>query len=236
MLTTAVLQAVAPPLVGFRSAATDPPLVPPGPFFAVWGVVLAGCLAVAVWGLPVERASTSPYRLVQVPLSLVQLGFVGWLCAAASSAGWLTVPIFMAMLAGLVVSLRNVLKTTRPEERASRMLLGGVLGVYAGWSTAAVWINIATVLPDAAFAGVAGVWLQCVFVLAATAAAAAGAYLFAGQWSYVLAAGWALAGVIVSAILEDLAVLAGSAAAGLLIVAAVAVAGRRAARFRTKAA
>jgi hypothetical protein len=75
LLGTAILQASAPPLIGFDSEAPDPPIVPPGPFFAVWGVVVLGCLLVALWGLPEQRANAAPYRHIQGPLALVQLGF-----------------------------------------------------------------------------------------------------------------------------------------------------------------
>ncbi|PTA43722.1 hypothetical protein [Micromonospora sp. RP3T] len=227
LLATALLQVAAPPLIGFRSQADDPPLVPPGPFFAVWGVILLGCLAVAVWGFPLSRATEPPYRRVQVPLSLVQLGFVAWLVAAASAATWLTVPIFVAMLAGLAVGLRRVLMSTDHRERTSRALVGGVLGVYAGWSTAAVCVNTATLLPESAFVGGPGLALQCAFVVAAATAAGVGAFLLRGQLPYTLTAGWALAGVAVSAVMAGLPLLAVSAVVGLLGVGAVALLRRR---------
>ncbi|WP_405091400.1 hypothetical protein OG767_29585 [Micromonospora sp. NBC_01392] len=230
LLATAVLQAAAPPLVGFRSQDDDPPLVPPVPFFAVWGVILLGCLAVAVWGFPLRRATTTPYRRMQVPLSLVQLGFVAWLVAAASAATWLTVPIFGGMLAGLAVSLRRVLRPGDRGERTGRTLLGGVLGVYAGWSTAAVCVNIATLLPESAFVGGPGLALQCAFVVAAAVAAAVGAFLLRGQLPYTLTAGWALAGVALSAVMARLPLLAVSAVVGLLVVGTVALLRRRGAR------
>ncbi|MFI5912150.1 hypothetical protein [Dactylosporangium sp. NPDC051541] len=107
LLGTALLQAAAPPLIGFAGDATDPPIVPPGPFFAVWGAVVLGCLLAAAWGLPRRRAATTPYRLVQLPLSLVQLGFVGWLLAAGSRPAWLTLPYTLTAawaLTGVTVS------------------------------------------------------------------------------------------------------------------------------------
>ncbi|MEU8816715.1 hypothetical protein [Actinoplanes sp. NPDC048796] len=80
----------------------------------------------------------APYRQIQVPLSLVHIGFVAWLIAAGSELKWLTVPIFAGMLTGLVWCLRRVLAPLPAGERVSRKLLGVVLGVYAGWSTAAI--------------------------------------------------------------------------------------------------
>lgn len=222
LLGSALLQLAAPPLIGFDTDAADPPIVPPGPFFAVWGVVVLGCLVVAVRGLPRGRAHADPYRRIQVPLSLVQIGFAGWLRAAGSPVDWLTVPIFAGMLAGLVVCLRRVLAADGGD-RVSGALLGGVLGVYAGWATAAVWINTVTLLPGRALTGTAGLLVQCAAVLAATGAAAAGAWAFRGLASYTLTAGWALAGVTVSAAMAALPQLAVTAVAGILVVGIVAL-------------
>lgn len=237
LLGTAVLQAAAPTLVGFDSSTADPPIVPPGPFFAVWGVVIIGCLLAAAWGVPARRAGASPYRDIQVPLSLVQVGFTVWLIAAGSSVAWLTAPVFAAMLVGLAICLRRVLSTpvdTRPE-RLGRAGLSGVLGVYAGWTTAAVWINVATLLPAGALAGTGGIALQCAFVGAAAGAAAVGAYALRGQASYTLTAGWALIGVTVSAVMASLPALAATAVAGLLLVGTVALLRRGAVTARRPA-
>ncbi|MDG6109548.1 hypothetical protein Daura_31635 [Dactylosporangium aurantiacum] len=229
LLGTALLQASAPALVGFGGDGADPPIVPPASFFAVWGVVVLGCVLAALWGLPRRRAGTAPYRSIQLPLSAVQLGFVAWLVAARSPTAWLTLPIFAAMLAGLVLSLRRVLanRSASEADRISRALLGGVLGVYAGWSTAAVWINAATLLPDSALNGDAGLILQCAFALAAAAAATTGTYVLRGQAAYTLTAGWALTGVTVSALTAGATPLAVTAVAGLLVVGGVALLRRR---------
>jgi hypothetical protein len=148
LLVTAVAQAASPSVVGFdQSSVTDPVVVPPDPFFAIWGVVVLGCLTAAVWGLPAARASRAPWRQIQLPVSLVQLGFVVWLVAAARLP-LLTLPVFVAMLALLVPSLRTVLRS--PADRGTRALLGGTLGLYAGWTAAAVWMNAAALLPGVA--------------------------------------------------------------------------------------
>jgi hypothetical protein len=80
---------------------------------------------------------------------------------ATSSAVWLTVPVLATMLALTLAALRRVLAAERAPgaavpgapvaaataaqgrgDRVVRWLLGGTLGVYAGWSTAAVWVNV----------------------------------------------------------------------------------------------
>ena len=146
LLGTALAQAASPPLAGFdQGSGSDPVVVPPGPFFAIWGPVVLGCLAAAVYRLPVCRATTDPWRRVQLPLSAAQAGFVLWLVAAAQ-APVLTLPVFAGMLAALLVCLRVVVRT--PTDRWTRVLLGGSVGLYAGWASAAVWVNAATLLPE----------------------------------------------------------------------------------------
>ncbi|MGR6966945.1 hypothetical protein ACU610_21020 [Geodermatophilus sp. URMC 61] len=218
LLGTALAQAASPPLAGFeQGSGSDPVVVPPGPFFAIWGLVVLGCLAAAVHGLPLRRATTDPWRRVQVPLSTVQAGFVLWLVAAAQ-APVLTVPVFAGMLATLLLCLRLVVRT--PADRWTRVLLGGSVGLYAGWASAAVWVNAATLLPDRVGDGTV---VPGLLLAGAALTAAVVAWRVQGQPAYVLAAGWALLGALVSSLRAGATVLGAVAGAGLVAVAAVAV-------------
>lgn len=221
LLGTAVAQAVSPLVAGFdQGSGADPVVVPPGPFFAVWGVVVLGSVAAALWGLPLPRATRGPWTAVQVPVSVVQVGFVVWLLAAATAPA-LTLPVFLVMLGVLTWSLWTVLRT--PADRLTRILLGGTLGVYTGWSAAAVWLNAAALLPGGATAA----W--ALLVAGAALTACAGARLFGGQIGFTLAAGWALLGVVVSTSGAGETGLAALATAGLAAVAVTALASRKAA-------
>ncbi|MGY1609426.1 hypothetical protein [Geodermatophilus sp. SYSU D00700] len=222
LLATAVAQAAAPPLAGFeQGSGSDPVLVPPGPFFAIWGPVVLGCLAAAVYGLPLRRATADPWRRVQVPLSLAQVGFVLWLVAAAAAPA-LTVPVFAAMLAALLVCLRTVVAT--PADRTTRLLLGGTVGLYAGWTSAAVWVNTATVLPGRL---VDGTVVPALLLAGAAATAAAVAWRVHGQPAYVVAASWALLGALVSTLGAGATALGLVAGTGLAVVVAVALVSAR---------
>lgn len=92
--------------------------------------------------------------------------------------------------------------TNSPKHESLSSFLGNVLGVYAGWSTAAVWLNAATLLPSDVFEGNRGVLIQCLFVGGAAASATAGSYLLRGQVAYTAAAAWALIGVAASGVRE----------------------------------
>jgi hypothetical protein len=219
LLGTALVQAGSPLVAGFdQGSGADPVVVPPGPFFAVWGVVVLGSVAAALWGLALPRATRGPWTAVQVPVSVAQIGFVVWLLAAATAPA-LTLPVFLVMLGVLTWSLRTVLRT--PADRLTRVLLGGTLGVYTGWSAAAVWLNAATLLPgDAAVA-----W--ALVVAGAALTACAGVRLFGGQLGFTLAAGWALLGVVVSTSGAGEPGLAALAVVGLAAVSVTALASRK---------
>ncbi|MGY1681619.1 hypothetical protein [Geodermatophilus sp. SYSU D01176] len=218
LLATAIAQAVAPPFAGFdQGSGSDPVVVPPGPFFAIWGPVVLGCLAAAVWGLPLRRATVEPWRRIQLPLSLAQVGFVAWLVAAARLPA-LTLPVFVGMLVALVSCLRTIVTT--PTDPGTRVLLGGSVGLYAGWASAAVWVNAATLLPERLADGTAAPGL---LLAGAALTAAVVAWRVHGQPAFVLAAGWALLGALVSSLGAGATVLGAVAGAGLVAVAAVAL-------------
>jgi len=209
LLGTAITQALSPALSSFTGeTASDPVVVPPEPFFAIWGVVITGCLTSALWGLPIRRATTAPYAQIQGPLSLTQIGFSAWLWAAGTTPIW-TVPLFVLMLTALTVSLRRIVTT--PTDRITRFLLATTVGVYTGWSAAAVWINAATVLPERTSA--APVVLGALLV-GAVMTLNAGVVLFRAQPGFVAAGAWALVGVLISTLPTEPA-LSGVAAAGL---------------------
>lgn len=222
LLATAMTQAASPALSGFTGeSASDPVIVPPGPFFGIWGIIVIGCVASALWGLPRERAATAPYARVQWPVSLAQLGFTAWLLAAVSSPVW-SVPVFLLMLACLGVALRIVVTT--PTEPLTRWLLGTSVGLYTGWAAAAVWVNTATVLPGTARTNPAYLGL---LLLGAVISLVVGAVLFRAHPGFVAAGAWALLGVVVSTSAAGAGVLGIVAGAGLAVVGAAAVLVRR---------
>jgi hypothetical protein len=222
-LLTALAQAASPALIPFDEGdPSDPVVVPPAAFFAIWGVIVLGCLAAAAWGFPLVRATRAPWRRVQLRVSLVQVGFVVWLLAAAR-VPVLTLPVFVGMLVLLVPSLLAVLGST--TDRATRLLLGGSLGLYTGWSAAAVWLNAATLLPalQSGASGVAPMLGLGALVLGAVATTSALTKVVRADVGYVLAATWALIGAAVGAATSEAPALAAVAAAGVITVLLVAI-------------
>ncbi|WP_432542558.1 hypothetical protein [Kineococcus sp. SYSU DK002] len=217
LLVTALAQLAGPALAGFdQGDAEDPVVVPPGPFFAVWAVVLLGCLAVAVRGFPRHRAGTAGYRRLHLPLSLAQVGFVAWLWAAAT-APVATVPVFAVVLVCLGVALHRAPPAGVATTASGGALPEAVLGVYAGWSAAAVWINTATVLDRPSGPTLTG--LLAGAVVTAVLLVTVVARTLAARSAAAAASAWALCGVALS---TSAAGAAGSSAVALTGLAAVA--------------
>jgi hypothetical protein len=241
LLGLAVAQVVAPVLSQrfggtFTTAdrAGEPPIVPPGWAFSIWGLVEVLSLGYAVWALPAHRPDPELRDRLARPLLVVFAGFTAWLAAAEIEPLWATVVVFLVMLGGLLRALqvalaeREAIGRWRPLPRA---LLWGTLGVYTGWSSVAVWLNLTTGLAGsgAPISGPAGTAGQLAILAGAAATAVALLRWTGGLLPYAAAVAWAFTGAIVGAADAGEPVLSGAAAVGLAVVLAATVAQRRAA-------
>ncbi|AWK11976.1 hypothetical protein SSP531S_04420 [Streptomyces spongiicola] len=209
----------------------EPPIVPVGWAFSIWTLVELLCIAYAVWALPDRRPDPVVRNRLAVPLSVVFAGFSCWLVAAEVAPVWGTVVVFAVMIAGLLRAV-SVALAHRSEIAGwgpvPRGLLWWMLGVYAGWSSIAVWVNLTTALAGsgAPVDGAAGIAGQCAVLAGATATAVAVVRWTRGLLPYALAAGWGLLTASLGALGAGQPALAGIAAAGLAVVAVAAVRAR----------
>ncbi|MFD5828283.1 hypothetical protein [Lentzea sp. NPDC060358] len=203
----------------------EPPIVPAGYAFSIWGLVEALCLAYALWALVTRSPGHEVRDRLARPLSVVFAGFTVWLVAAELEPVWSTVAVFVVMLAGLLAAVRIALRH-RAEiarwRRAPRVLLWSTLGVYTGWSTVAIWVNLTTALTEsgAPITGPAGVAGQVAVLAGATATAVVLLRRTSGLLSYGLAVAWALVAVVVATVQAGQPVLAAIAVVALVVVAA----------------
>jgi hypothetical protein len=144
---TAVAQAVAAPLttwalgprsnVGVISDANVSPVTPAGYAFAVWGLIYAACLALAVYQLLPSQQERTVHRQT------------GWWLVGAFTCAALWVPIFgtrslwlaqilIVILVGyLVVAARGFLVVGPAPNIAEEILLRLPVMIYLGWATLA---------------------------------------------------------------------------------------------------
>lgn len=204
----------------------DPALTPPAPAFAIWGAITTLSFAYAVEQARPSRQALQLLDDLTPALTAAFAGFVLWLAAAGLGLVWLSIAIFLAMLAALIRALMLLTERGGELPRSTRTLAGTAIGLYAGWSTVAVWVNLAAALTDSGLDPRAPRW-QLPVLLGAGATALLGTARLRAPVGYVAALLWGFGGVATGAYrcgesgLATLALLSGGA------VLATAVAARR---------
>jgi len=234
LLVLAAGQIVSPLLItnDFTVAdrAGEPAIVPAGYAFAIWGLIEALAVGYAVWAFVTRRDAGVRERLA-APLAVVFAGFTLWIVAAAVEPVWTTLVVFLVMFGGLLRAL-TVAAGARAEiarwSRLGRGLLWGMLGTYTGWTSIAVWLNLATALTGsgAPIEGTPGVLGQLAVLAGATATACAIVWWTGGLLPYAATTAWAFVGAFIGASAAGEGVLATATVVGLLVVAAVTLARR----------
>ncbi|MDN5763423.1 MAG: hypothetical protein L0H41_14055, partial [Microlunatus sp.] len=178
----------------------EPPLTPAGYTFSVWSLIMVLSLGYAIWAVRHRRRHDSAVidRLA-VPLLVVFAGFSVWLLAAELEPIWSTLVVIVIMFVALVWALRIALAERGSIARwpaIGRFLLWWTLGLYAGWITVAMWLNLTTAFAGsgAPITGAVGITAQI-----ATLAGALGTVLVMLRWTggllpYAAVVCWGLVG------------------------------------------
>ncbi|MDD7942928.1 hypothetical protein PHK61_31410 [Actinomycetospora lutea] len=251
MVVLAVGQVIASVLANlFGGAFTtsdrpgEPAIVPAGWAFSIWGLIMLLSVGWAVWADRAAPREDTVARLVS-PLLVVFAGFSAWIAAAELEPVWTTVAVFAVMLGGLLVACRIALAqhgVIRAWSRTGRWLTWTLLGLYTGWSSVAIWLNLTTALATsgAPISGVAGVAGQLAVLVAAVVTAVT--LLRFGRRAPVLALSaaaavtWAFVGATVGAGAAGEPLLATAAGVGTATTVAAALLVLRAGRRATPAA
>lgn len=204
----------------------EPPIVPVGWAFSIWSVVIALSVGYAAWAQPATRPDRQLRDRLARPLLVVFAGFSGWLVAAEVEPTWTTLVMFAVILGALLRAIaialahRAVIASWSPVGRG---LLWGLLGTYTGWSSIAIWVNVATAFAGsgAPLTGPAGTAGQVAILAGATATAVAIVRFTAGLLPYAAAAVWALGTAALGAAEAGQPVLGLIAAGGLAAVLVV---------------
>lgn len=205
----------------------EPAITPLGYTFSIWGLIELFSLGLALW-LPWFRRRTDERGVAVVDaltraLLIVFAGFSVWLVASVVEPAWATLAVFLVMALGLALGLR-VAVGARDEiagwSPLGRGLVWGTLGLYAGWSTVAIWLNLTTGLAfsGAPVSGTLGVVGQLAVLAGATATAVLVLRRTGGLLPYAAAVVWALVGATLGASGAGQPVLAAAAGAGLAVV------------------
>ncbi|MEE4239091.1 MAG: hypothetical protein V2I51_20410 [Anderseniella sp.] len=121
----------------FPVLQTDPPIVPAGYAFAIWGLIYGWLVVHAGFGL-LKRDVDAAWDKVRWPLIISLAVGASWIPVAKDSALWATILIWIMLLTALVALFRGT-------GSKDRWLLQAPLAIYAGWLTAASFVSIAMV-------------------------------------------------------------------------------------------
>lgn len=186
-----------PQTIATRSAGLDTPVVPVSGTFAIWGLIFAGCIAFGIW-------QALPHNL-QDPFART----VGWVALAVFAAntawefvvpkrgfGWSSITLIMVEAVGLAIILLLVEWGWRGLTWTTFWLVAAPFHLFAGWVTAAVIVNLSSVLR--AKGVTVGPSISILLLMAA------GIIALAATWQLsspicALAVCWALGGIIVAA-------------------------------------
>lgn len=175
----------------------DNPASPAGYAFAIWGVIYVGCLAFAVaQALPSRWHAPFYQRLDWWPAAGFALCCV-WLLAARVGPLWLTMPIIVAMLFTLGRSFVLAAQARNAPTRLEARIATLALGIYAGWLSAATFVNLADVAPAFGFDrfGLSPDAFARIVLLMAGGTALTFVFRGGNRAAYVLTVVWALAAI-----------------------------------------
>ena len=194
-LALAVAFVVAPfvtsPFSGFEAdqlpiPQLDPPIQPAGWAFSIWGVIYAGLVISALYGLW-KRREDADWQSVRTPLMISLAVGVPWLWIANTSAIWATVTIFV--MAGFAIA------ALLEAPARDRWWLSAPIGLYAGWLTAASFVSLSSTAAGYGLLTDATGWAY--IGIAAAAVVAFAVQSRTPEWTYGLAVAWALSAIIV---------------------------------------
>ncbi|HEU5483415.1 MAG TPA: hypothetical protein VFU98_00800 [Microlunatus sp.] len=231
MLFFAVGQLVSPvfnALLGGSFTTSDrtgePPLTPAGYTFSIWFLIEVVSVAFAIFAVRHRRRADADLldRLAR-PLLVVFAGFSVWLLAAEIEPVWSTLVVIVIMFVALVGALRIALaerERIAAWPRAGTALLWWTLGLYTGWISVAMWLNLTTAFAGsgAPIAGWVGIAAQLATLAGALGTAAVILRWTGGLLPYALAVCWGLVGAVVGTAAAGAPVLTVAAALGLVLV------------------
>lgn len=234
VLAASVVQVVAP-VVTINGPGSSPGngsgpellITPVGWAFSIWGVIYT--LAIVQAAAVLQRGADRVPRRLQVDQLVLYLGGALWIVLAGLDSSTATAAALLLML---VAAVDGVLVAARVPMDPSwfAVLSCSAIGLYAGWVTAAFFLNVSTALVDSGvveadeLAWQVGVLVVAVAVLLTLTVASRGIL------TYAAAGTWALIGIAVTGASDGTTVVTvvavASAAALVAATAALRLTGR----------
>lgn len=204
VLVAAVLEVIAPvaTIIGPGASpggGSGPELLitPVGWAFSIWGVIYTLAIVQAIAVLVCGAGSVS--RRLQAGQLVLYLGGTTWIVMAALDSSLATAAALLVMF---VAALDAVLTARRQplQPRAFAVVTRSAVGLYAGWVTAAFFLNVSTALVEAGVAEADELPWQILVLVVAVATLVVLTVATRGAPAYVAAGCWALLGVAVTGV------------------------------------
>lgn len=221
VLAAAVLQAVAPAVTILGPGASpgagsgaDLLITPVGWAFSIWGPIYALAICQAVLTL---RGGDGGSRRLQVSQLVLYLGATVWIVMAGVDSSTLTALALAVMFAAAVRAALDVARRPDPPDRTS-LLTRTSVGLYAGWVTAAFFLNVATATVALDLAAADSLVWQVVILVAATTSLTLVLVRTRGLLAYAVAGVWALVGIAVTGASDGTATVVTTAVVGVVVL------------------
>ncbi|MGQ2911636.1 hypothetical protein [Aeromicrobium sp.] len=233
VLLAAIAEVVAPVVTingpgSSPGAGSGPELLitPVGWAFSIWGVIYTLAIAQSVAVL-VRGAHAVPRRL-QVDLAVLYLGGAVWIVLAGLDSSLATAGALLVMF---VAAIDAVLTTARStfEPGWFSVLTRASVGLYAGWVTAAFFLNVSTAMVDAGLVEADELPWQLVVLAVAAVVLLAVLVRTGGIVAYAAAGTWAMVGIAVTGNADGTTgvLVAALVAAAVIVVVTAALVARR---------
>lgn len=228
VLVAALLQ-VAAPLVTLNGPGASPSegsgpdllITPAGWAFSIWSLIYVLTIGQAIAVLMVRSAGVSPY--LQVTQAALYVGAAIWIMVAGLDSSGVAAVVLVLMLVAAVVALDSVVRTTVVPGWL-RLLTRTTVGLYAGWVTAAAFLNVSTALAEREVLEANALGWQLVVLVLAAATLIVVTLASGGVLGYALAGLWALLGIAVTGREDGNGEVVAVAAVAALVLAGAALA------------
>ncbi|WP_140456533.1 hypothetical protein [Priestia megaterium] len=123
---------------------TEPFIIPAGYTFIIWGIIIVGSVLYGFLQILPSSYKESLYDEISIFSILTFIGFDLWLICAKEQLLALTVLIFIFMGTFLFVIYCKIIDN--PQKEFKKRIVYGAFSLYFGWTTVAVFANIAAAL------------------------------------------------------------------------------------------
>lgn len=168
---------------------------PAGYAFAIWSVIYVLAIITGVVFVRERQSGTQFGQRLAVACGAATL----WLIVSAASIDWLP-SILLTVMAIVLLDAARIAAMPVDESSSTTTLVRITIGIYAGWATAAVFVNWASDIARSGIADESSVGWQLVVLILAALVGIAVTYLYgAALPALPITLAWALVAIVVNA-------------------------------------